>query len=96
MAQINDERLDKLAFLAQIDIAPGERAEITREMERLIEMVGAVSAVDTAAVEPLAHPLDQTQTLRPDVVTESNQRSKFQALAPASENGQYLVPRVVE
>lgn len=47
-------------------------------------------------MEPMAHPLDAVQKLRPDVVTETNQRDAFQAIAPATEDGLYLVPKVIE
>ena len=55
-----------------------------------------MQAVDTSGVEPLANPLDARQRLRQDRVTEGDRRGEFQALAPAVEDGLYLVPRVVE
>ena len=55
-----------------------------------------MQAVDTRGVTPLAHPLETTQRLRPDTVTESNQRDAYQAIAPATEAGLYLVPKVIE
>jgi aspartyl-tRNA(Asn)/glutamyl-tRNA(Gln) amidotransferase subunit C len=59
-------------------------------------MVDTLQAVDTSGIEPMANPLDATQRLRADVVSEENQRERFQAIAPASENGLYLVPKVIE
>jgi aspartyl-tRNA(Asn)/glutamyl-tRNA(Gln) amidotransferase subunit C len=59
-------------------------------------MVDQLQAVDTREVEPMANPLDAVQRLRTDAVTEENRREAFQAIAPAVENGLYLVPRVVE
>jgi aspartyl-tRNA(Asn)/glutamyl-tRNA(Gln) amidotransferase subunit C len=55
-----------------------------------------MQSVDTEAVEPLAHPLDLVQRLRADEIIEDNQRDKLQKLAPASEDGLYLVPKVLE
>jgi aspartyl-tRNA(Asn)/glutamyl-tRNA(Gln) amidotransferase subunit C len=55
-----------------------------------------MQSVDTESVEPLAHPLDVVQRLRIDEVTEENQRESLQKLAPASEDGLYLVPKVLE
>ena len=52
--------------------------------------------IDTDGVAPLAHPLELRQTLRTDAVAETNQRDKFQAIAPHADAGLYLVPRVVE
>ena len=44
----------------------------------------------------MAHPTDAVQRLREDVVTETDQRDRFQAIAPQVENGLYLVPKVIE
>jgi len=55
-----------------------------------------MQAVDTTGIEPLAHPLEASQRLRPDQVTESNQREAYQAIAPSTESGLYLVPKVIE
>jgi aspartyl-tRNA(Asn)/glutamyl-tRNA(Gln) amidotransferase subunit C len=55
-----------------------------------------MSAVDTSQVQPMAHPMDQVQRLRPDEVSEANQRDWFQAHAPLTEAGLYLVPKVIE
>jgi aspartyl-tRNA(Asn)/glutamyl-tRNA(Gln) amidotransferase subunit C len=55
-----------------------------------------MNAVDTKGVEPMAHPLHMAQRLRPDAVTEPNRREDFQAGAPATEDGLYLVPKVIE
>jgi len=55
-----------------------------------------MNAVDTAGVEPMAHPSEAALRLREDVVKEENQRDQFQAVAPATEAGLYLVPRVLE
>jgi aspartyl-tRNA(Asn)/glutamyl-tRNA(Gln) amidotransferase subunit C len=55
-----------------------------------------MQAINTEGVEPVSNPLDASQKLRPDAVTEENQRELFQSIAPATESGLYLVPRVVE
>jgi aspartyl-tRNA(Asn)/glutamyl-tRNA(Gln) amidotransferase subunit C len=55
-----------------------------------------MGAVDTAGVVPMAHPLHMVQRLRPDVPTEADQRARFQGIAPQTEDGLYLVPKVIE
>jgi aspartyl-tRNA(Asn)/glutamyl-tRNA(Gln) amidotransferase subunit C len=55
-----------------------------------------MQAVDTRGVEPMAHAQDLSQRLRDDVVTETNRREAFQAVAPETEAGLYLVPKVIE
>jgi aspartyl-tRNA(Asn)/glutamyl-tRNA(Gln) amidotransferase subunit C len=61
-----------------------------------LDFVEEMSTVDTSEVTPMAHPLDQAQRLRPDTVSETDQRELFQAHAPLVEAGLYLVPKVIE
>ncbi|MGL4565303.1 MAG: Asp-tRNA(Asn)/Glu-tRNA(Gln) amidotransferase subunit GatC [Halioglobus sp.] len=93
---IGQDEIEKIAELARIRIAPGQIGDVTRRITEILGMVDQLQAVDTRDVEPMANPLDAVQRLRPDIVTEQNQREAFQAIAPAVENGLYLVPRVVE
>ncbi|MDW5378613.1 Asp-tRNA(Asn)/Glu-tRNA(Gln) amidotransferase subunit GatC [Halomonas sp. HP20-15] len=86
----------RAAFLARLGLNDDEAAGYVDDLSRILEMVDRLQAVDTTGVAPLAHPLDATQRLRADEVTESDQRERFQRCAPAVENGLYLVPRVVE
>jgi aspartyl-tRNA(Asn)/glutamyl-tRNA(Gln) amidotransferase subunit C len=93
---IEQDEIEKIAELARIRIAPGQIGQVTRRITEILHMVDQLQAVDTRDVEPMANPLDAVQRLRPDEVTEGNRREAFQAIAPAVENGLYLVPRVVE
>lgn len=93
---LDADAIDKLARLSALDLAADERAQVQIDLERIIELVDAIQAVDTAGVEPLAHPLDGVQPLRPDQVTETVDRDRYQRIAPAVRDGHYLVPRVVE
>ncbi len=93
---MTDINIDHLANLAQLELSDAEREAVRADLERIITMVDAMQAMDTEGVEPLAHPLDARQRLRADEVTEEVDRSRLQAGAPATEDGLYLVPRVVE
>ncbi|MCB1695740.1 MAG: Asp-tRNA(Asn)/Glu-tRNA(Gln) amidotransferase subunit GatC [Halioglobus sp.] len=93
---IEQDEIEKIAELARIRIAPGQIGEVTQRITEILGMVDQLQAVDTSDVEPMANPLDAVQRLRADEVTEENRRDAFQAIAPAVENGLYLVPRVVE
>lgn len=88
--------VEKIAHLARLEVAESEVPEIARNLSNILDLVAQMDAVDTDGVAPMAHPLDAVQRLRADEVTEINQREKFQALAPATENGLYLVPKVIE
>jgi aspartyl-tRNA(Asn)/glutamyl-tRNA(Gln) amidotransferase subunit C len=86
----------KIAHLARLAVAPEDSAGLGRELSRILDLVAQMDAVDTAQVTPMAHPLEMAQRLREDVVTEQDQRERYQANAPAVENGLFLVPKVIE
>ena len=93
---IHERDIDKLCVLARLAIDPDERRQAQRDLEGIIAMIDALAAVPTESIAPLAHPLDATQRLRPDEVTEQDERDAFQQLTPSVRDGLYLVPRVVE
>jgi aspartyl-tRNA(Asn)/glutamyl-tRNA(Gln) amidotransferase subunit C len=93
---IQQDEIEKIAELARIRISEQQIGQVTQRITEILAMVDQLQAVDTSDVEPMANPLDATQRLRADVVTESNQRDAFQAIAPAVENGLYLVPKVID
>ena len=93
---IEQNEIEKIAELARIRISGEEMGQVTERIAEILAMVDQLQAVDTANVEPMANPLDAIQQLRPDVVTETNRRDAFQNIAPAVENGLYLVPKVIE
>ena len=93
---IEQNEIEKIAELARIRIDDSQIGEVTQRITEILHMVDQLQAVDTSEVEPMANPLDATQPLRADKVTESNRREDFQAIAPAVEAGLYLVPKVIE
>lgn len=93
---LSKEEIEKIAFLARIRVEPTAIAGLEKQLTGILGLVDQLQAADTDAVEPMAHPLDASQRLRADAVTETNQRQAFQAVAPATEGGLYLVPRVIE
>ncbi|MBL1272588.1 MAG: Asp-tRNA(Asn)/Glu-tRNA(Gln) amidotransferase subunit GatC [Oceanospirillales bacterium] len=93
---ISREDIEKVAVLARIRLDEEQIPALENDLGNILSLVDQLSAADTDSVEPLAHPLDAVQRLRTDDVTETNQREAFQAIAPATEDGLYLVPRVIE
>lgn len=93
---ILDRDIDKLCVLARLALDDDERRNARDDLARIIEMIDALANVPTDSVEPLAHPLDATQRMRVDAVTETIDRAAFQKVAPAVRDGLYLVPRVVQ
>lgn len=88
--------IEKLADLARLELDGTTSREVKQRITEVLKLVDQLQAADTEGVEPMAHPLDSVQRLRADRVTEENQRENFQAIAPATEKGLYLVPTVIE
>ncbi len=88
--------VQRIAHLARLSLDERQVDAYLEDLNAILQLVERLQAVDTDGVGPMAHPQDLAQRLRADEVTETNQRDKFQALAPAVENGLYLVPKVIE
>ena len=93
---LDKTEIEKIAHLARLHIGESETEEVATRITDILVLIDQMQSVDTDAVEPLAHPLDLVQRLRADEITEDNQRDRLQKLAPASEDGLYLVPKVLE
>jgi aspartyl-tRNA(Asn)/glutamyl-tRNA(Gln) amidotransferase subunit C len=97
---LSDDQVRRLARLARIAVRADETAAVIDRLNRVLGLVDQMRAVDTTGIEPMAHPLDAHlpggQRLRPDEVTETDQRAARQAVAPAVQDGLYLVPKVIE
>lgn len=92
---MTDINIEQLATLARLSIDAADQQDVEQRISNILDLVGQLSLADTTKCEPMAHPMDAVQELRADEVTESDQRERFQALAPAAENGLYLVPKVI-
>jgi len=88
--------VEKIAHLARIALSDDDVPATTAKLSGILGLIDEMQAVDTDGIAPLAHPLETTQRLRPDEVSETNQREAYQTIAPATEAGLYLVPKVIE
>jgi len=86
----------RIAKLARIRVTEDEAAGYQNQLNGIFGLIEAMQAVDTTGVEPMSHAQDLAQRLRADEVIEPNRREAFQAVAPQTENGLYLVPKVIE
>ena len=93
---LDKSEVQKIAWLARLAINEQDISNYSDELSSILDLVERMSSVDTEGIEPLAHPLDLAARLRADEVTETNQREHFQKQAPLTENGCYLVPKVIE
>ncbi len=93
---LSREQITRIALLARLELSDAETTDMGEKLNDILAMVDQMSAVDTSNVEPMSHPQEVMQRLREDAVMESNQRELFQSIAPAVEDGLYLVPKVIE
>ena len=90
------DQIRQVAHLARLELQSAQVEKYARELSNILNMVDQLAKADTGATEPMAHPLDMAQRLRPDAVTETDRRAAFQAHAPAVQEGLYIVPKVIE
>ena len=93
---LSHDQLVRLARLARIAVESEEFAAVAERLNKVLALVDQMRQVDTAGVEPMAHPLDAEQRLRADQVTEPDRHEAYQSVAPAVEGDLYLVPKVIE
>lgn len=93
---LDRQEMETIAQLARLHINEADIQEVGARITEILALVDRMQAVDTRAVTPLAHPFDAVQKLRPDEVTEGDQRDALQRFAPDAEDGLYRVPRVIE
>lgn len=93
---LNNKTVQDIARLARLEIESAQVDKYRQELSNILDLVAQMEAVDTTNIKPMTHPFDANLRLRPDVVTEDNQREKFQNVAPSTENGLYLVPKVID
>ena len=98
---LNLSDVQRLSMLAQLELTETQSNQTLDKLNGIFSLVEQLRAVDTTGVEPLNHPIavilpDMSLRLREDVQTENNRRDDYQAIAPATQDGLYLVPKVIE
>lgn len=88
--------VEKIAHLARLAISDEEKDSYAADLSKILDLVEQMNAVETDRVTPMAHPLQMVQRLREDQPSEPDCRELFQGMAPAVEDGLYLVPKVIE
>ena len=93
---IKREEIEKLATLSRISIDEKTITDVTERLSSVLDLVDQLKTADTDSVEGISRPFQVSQRLREDEVTETNQRDKFQAIAPAMDNGLFTVPKMID
>ena len=93
---LNHDEVCRIARLARLEISPNEVEGTRVQLSGILDFIAQLQSVDTCDVSPMAHAIDVVQRLRADQVTEPDRRDAFQTVAPETETGLYLVPKVIE
>ena len=93
---LDKSELEKIAHLARLHITKAESEEVMLRITDILALIDEMQSINTNDVAPLAHPLDLLQRLRTDEITERDYRDELQSLAPETQEGLYLVPKVIE
>lgn len=93
---IEVDEVKKIAKLAALNVKEEELQSYATNLSNILDLVAQMNAIDTTGITPMSHPFDAQQRLREDVVTDHNRREDFQKIAPKTEDGLYLVPKVIE
>ncbi len=93
--------LEQIAALAQLELGEAQVLKSMEQLNNIFNLVEQMRTVDTSGLEPLHHPIalhmpELSLRLREDAVTEENRRDDYQECAPATKDGLYLVPKVIE
>ena len=95
MSALTAKDITKIARLARIEIAEPDISKHADDLSKIIDFVAQINSINTDGITPMAHSQDVNQRLRPDEINEINQRELLQSIAPQTENGLYLVPKVI-
>ncbi len=93
---ISTTTVSRIAQLARIAISTDDLHALSVELSRVLNLADQLNAAEIAGIEPMAHPLEAGSVPRADIVTEHDQSEAFLALAPQTQAGLYLVPKVIE
>jgi aspartyl-tRNA(Asn)/glutamyl-tRNA(Gln) amidotransferase subunit C len=88
--------IQRIAHLARLEVDALDAEEVRAKLDAIFGLINELAAVDTTGIVPMAHAQEVTLALRDDVVTETDQSARYQHLAPAVQDGLYLVPKVIE
>ena len=93
---LDNNKVKEIAYLARLSIENSELEQSTKELNNIFSLMDQLGEIDTGDAEPMAHPLEMSQRLRDDQVTEDDLSEEFQEIAPKTGNNHFLVPTVIE
>tara|TARA_B100001029_G_scaffold46038_1_gene36398 strand:+ start:7220 stop:7507 length:288 start_codon:yes stop_codon:yes gene_type:complete len=94
--KITKQDLKNISLLSKIEIGNESSSSLTADLESILLMVKKMEEIDTSKIEPLTHPIENTQTLREDIESKDFEREELQKLSKENDAGFYLTPKVIE
>ena len=92
---LSRDEVEKVAALARLRLSDAELETMTSQLGQVLGYIKQLDELNTADVEPLAHPLDLFNVLADDELGESLPRDKALAAAPKADDECFLVPAVL-
>ncbi len=86
----------RVARLSRIALADEDAERMRDELNGILGFVAQLDEVDVAGVEPMTSVVEMKMKMRADIVTDGNKAADIVANAPLSEDGFFMVPKVVE
>ena len=93
---ITPELVGHIADLSRLELAAGEKRDMTAELERIVAYMDVLDKLDTTGVEPMSHIFPVKNVLREDEAAPSQDRAELLAGSPAPDREAFLVPKTVE
>ncbi len=93
---IDEKTVLKVAKLARLDLAPERAPAMAQELNAILAWIEQLNEVDVEGVEPMTSAVETALPMREDVVTDGNAPERVLKNAPRSEDGFFIVPKVVE
>ena len=93
---LSEQQVKEIAYLARLSVDDGEVEQTTAELNNILDLMADLAKIDTQGVSPMSHPLNMSQRLREDEVSEIDQSQEFLAIAPQTGKNYFLVPTVIE
>ena len=93
---IDKSVLQQIEKLAKLNVDQPDQEITVKKIVGILDMLDKINAKDIAEVEPLYHPSEIQQAMRDDIADSHILRDYYQENAPKTENGLFIVPKVIE
>ena len=94
--EINDETVNKLAYLARLEFSAEEKQDLKTDLSRIITWIDKLNELNTEQVEPLIYMSNEINVLRPDELSNTVSHEEALLNAPKKDSDYFRVPKVLD